>query len=216
VKNIVVLCDFDGTISKHDVTDAILERFAPPDWEELEANWQEGLITSRQCMAEQYALIKAGEDEIDAFLDNVEIDPTFLDFLQYCRDSGYPLVIVSDGFDFYINRILSRYGISGVDVYSNHLEFKDGSIVTEFPHTNDECETCGNCKTSIFHKFKTPDNTVVYVGDGWSDRCIAHESDVIFAKHKLITYCSERGLDYTPYISFADILGQFRAQTIAK
>lgn len=215
MKHIVVLVDFDGTISKHDVTDALLEHFASPEWEELETAWQEGLITSRQCMADQYALIKADEDEINAFLDGVEIDPTFIDFLEYCHQSGYPVTIVSDGFDFYINRILSRYGITDFDIYSNHLEFRDGNIITEFPHTNDECATCGNCKTSVFHTFKTPENTVVYVGDGWSDRCIAHESDVIFAKHKLITYCDEHGLDYTPYDSFADILDQMQAQTIA-
>ncbi len=210
MKNIVVLCDFDGTISKHDVTDGLLERFASPDWEELEAAWTEGLITSRQCMAEQYALIKASEAELDAWLENVAIDETFLDFLAYCRANGIPLTIVSDGFDYYIERVLARHGITGVDVFSNHLEFQDDRIVTEFPHGSDECDTCGNCKTGIFHKVKTPENTVVYIGDGWSDRCIAHESDVIFAKHKLITYCSERGLDFTPYVTFADVVEEMR------
>jgi 2,3-diketo-5-methylthio-1-phosphopentane phosphatase len=204
-EEIIVLCDFDGTISKHDVTDAILERFANPEWEEVEKAWAEGLITSRQCMSEQYGMIKADETELTAFLDKVEIDETFLNFLAFCRESGYPVTIVSDGFDFYIQKILARYGVKGIEVFSNHMSYVNGAIVTEFPHTNDECETCGNCKTSIYHSLKKPDNRIVYIGDGWSDRCIAHESDVIFAKHKLIAYCHERGLDYTPYTNFTDI-----------
>jgi 2-hydroxy-3-keto-5-methylthiopentenyl-1-phosphate phosphatase len=211
VKHLVVLCDFDGTISKSDVTDALLAKFASPDWEEIEDSWQEGLITSRQCMTEQYALVKATEAELDGWLGTVEIDETFLDFVAFCRANGVALTIISDGFDFYIKRILARYGLGDIDLFSNHLEFRDGSIVTEFPHTNDACDTCGNCKTGIFHTVKTPANKVVYIGDGWSDRCVAHESDVIFAKHKLITYCHERGLDYTPYLTFADILTEMRS-----
>lgn len=208
--HLVVLCDFDGTISSNDVTDALLEKFASPEWEEIETAWREGLINSRECMTEQYALVKATEDELNNFLDTVEIDPHFKDFTKFCGKSGYSLVIVSDGFDYYIERVLRNRGLAGIEVFSNHLEFKDGEIKTEFPHTSDECDACGNCKTSIFHRFKTPENKVVYVGDGWSDRCIAHESDVIFAKHKLIDYCHERGLAYTPYSTFADILAEMR------
>ena len=206
----VVLCDFDGTISHKDVTDALLEKFASPEWEEIETAWREGLINSRECMTEQYALVRATEGEMNSFLDAVEIDPHFKDFTEFCKKNGYPLVIISDGFDYYIERILHNRGLTGIEVFSNHLEFKNGEIKTEFPHTSDECDTCGNCKTSIFHRFKTPENKVVYVGDGWSDRCIAHESDVIFAKHKLIDYCHERGLLYTPYSTFADILAEMR------
>jgi 2-hydroxy-3-keto-5-methylthiopentenyl-1-phosphate phosphatase len=144
MKHLVVLCDFDGTISKSDVTDALLAKFASPDWEEIESAWQEGLITSRECMSEQYALVKTTEQELDAWLDNVEIDETFLDFVAFCRENDVALTIISDGFDFYIKRILARYGLGDIDLYSNHLEFRDGSIVTEFPHTNDACDTCGN------------------------------------------------------------------------
>ncbi len=210
-QNIVILCDFDGTISTKDVTDALLEKFSSPEWEEIEEAWQEGLINSRECMAEQYALVRASEEEIDDFLATIEIDPHFPAFLTFCRENDHPLTIVSDGFDYYIERILKAKGVDDVDVYSNHLEWRDGAIITEFPHTSDECDTCGNCKTSIFHTLKTPENRIVYIGDGWSDRCIAHESDVIFAKHKLIAYCHERGLAYTPYTTFADIITEMQS-----
>jgi len=210
VNHTVILCDFDGTISKQDVTDTLLEKFASPEWEEIETAWREGLINSHECMSEQYALVRASQTELDAFLKTIKIDPHFKDFLDYCRTEKHPLTVISDGFDYYIDRIFDNHGIKDIEIFSNHLEFKGGSIVTEFPHTNEECNTCGNCKTTIFHTFKTPENKIVYIGDGWSDRCIAHESDVIFAKHKLITYCHERGLDYTPYTTFADILKEMR------
>lgn len=207
--DVIVLCDFDGTISRKDVTDSLLEKFANPEWEEIEDMWQEGLISSKECMARQYGLVEASEEELGRFLDKTPIDPHFPRFVELCRDKGFDLHVVSDGFDFYIDRILSRHGISGLDIYANHLEFdQDGAIKTEFPHFNEDCRTCGNCKTSLFREFKEPDNKVVYIGDGWSDRCIAKESDVIFAKGKLIKFCHENGIAYIPYLTFADVVNE--------
>lgn len=204
--DVVVLCDFDGTISVKDVTDSLLERFANPEWEQLEEDWQEGLISSHECMAGQYALIKADQEEVETFLDRVEIDPYFSQFVGHCKSKGFTLSIISDGFDFYIERILKNNGIESIEVFANHLEWQEGSIKTFFPHINNDCRTCGNCKTSIFHKFKKPGNKVIYVGDGWSDRCIAQQSDIIFAKGKLTKFCHENGVSYIPYLSFLDII----------
>lgn len=209
--DIVVLCDFDGTISVKDVTDSLLERFANPEWEEIEEAWKEGLISSQECMAEQYGLIKASREELEVFLGKVEIDPYFPEFLRFCNRFKHRFAVVSDGFDFYIERILKRYGLQDVEVFANHLEWAEDGIKTFFPHTNDECPTCGNCKTNIFHSFKGPRNHVVYIGDGWSDRCIARESDTIFAKGKLIAFCHENSVPYIPYLTFADILKEMSA-----
>jgi len=54
-----VLCDFDGTIALEDVTDSILERFALDGWQDVETEWKNGQIGSRECMAKQVALIRA-------------------------------------------------------------------------------------------------------------------------------------------------------------
>ena len=34
--------DFDGTISKRDTIDQLLEKFADPSWEALEKDWLDG------------------------------------------------------------------------------------------------------------------------------------------------------------------------------
>jgi len=45
------LVDFDGTVAPTDTVDALLERFADPEWRRLEERWVRGEISSRQCMA---------------------------------------------------------------------------------------------------------------------------------------------------------------------
>src|SRR5471032_695977 len=42
-----IVCDFDGTITRTDVIDTILERFADPSWEAVEDEWLSGKIGSR-------------------------------------------------------------------------------------------------------------------------------------------------------------------------
>jgi len=45
-----VFFDFDGTIAPVDTTDLLLERFAAPDWRQIEDDWKAGRIGSRECL----------------------------------------------------------------------------------------------------------------------------------------------------------------------
>jgi Uncharacterized conserved protein, possibly involved in methylthioadenosine recycling len=75
-----IVCDFDGTITRTDVIDNILQRFADPDWEAIEEQWLQGEIGSRECLSRQLSLVKATPAELLAYFDTVEIDPDFPDF----------------------------------------------------------------------------------------------------------------------------------------
>lgn len=72
-----VICDFDGTVTPVDTTDALLARFALPEWEEVEEAWLEGRITSRECMERQIAMIRAERWELDAFIGAFKITSGF-------------------------------------------------------------------------------------------------------------------------------------------
>src|SRR5713101_4853019 len=116
-----VFCDFDGTISIQDATDLILSRFASPDWERIEEEWKQGAIGSAECMQRQVALIRATKRQLDAALDEIDIDPSFPAFASFCRSRGIPLTIVSDGVDYFIHRILARHGLAQLPVTANRL-----------------------------------------------------------------------------------------------
>ena len=94
-----VICDFDGTVTPFDVTDAILERFARPAWKTIEDDGVRGAISARQCMERQIPLIEAPLERLDAFLDTVPVTGGFVEFVRYSRSKGIPLGIVSDGMD---------------------------------------------------------------------------------------------------------------------
>ena len=73
--NWAVLCDFDHTITTEDVTDILLEKYALPEWIELEQDWKKGAIGSRACMEQQIALLRATKAQVDKVADSVRVDP---------------------------------------------------------------------------------------------------------------------------------------------
>src|SRR5262249_14162440 len=123
--------DFDGTVAPTDTVDALLERFADPEWQRIEEQWVRGEIDSRQCMAAQIALVEGDDDALADFLCSVEIDPHFAEFVQYA--SGFAeLIIVSDGLDYPIAHALGRLGLS-VPFYANRLTFRRRGLGISFP-----------------------------------------------------------------------------------
>ena len=48
-----VFVDFDGTIAVNDVGDLLFDTFGRPDWREMNAAWERGEVTTRQCLAHE-------------------------------------------------------------------------------------------------------------------------------------------------------------------
>ncbi|OYQ87815.1 phosphatase [Wohlfahrtiimonas chitiniclastica] len=204
----IFLCDFDGTISLKDVTDTLIEHFGQAGCDELEAAWEAGMIGSLECMKGQIALLKADTAALNACLDTIAIDPTFVDFLQAMATAEVPVAIVSDGLDYAIDYILQRHGITNVPIIANHLVYDgDEAWHLEFPYATTFCKKqSGNCKCHQADILYQTYDQVLYVGDGTSDFCVSHVIDFVYAKGKLIHYCDKHGLPHHAITEFADIL----------
>jgi 2,3-diketo-5-methylthio-1-phosphopentane phosphatase len=201
-----VFCDFDGTVSKEDVTDLVLGRFALPEWHEIEDQWTDGKITSAQCMQRQVRLIEATRQELYAFLDTIEIDSSFMAFKEFCQKNELNLTIVSDGVDHFISRVLARHGLSDIQIIANRLvagsDAGKSAFDLDFPFMSATCAGgSGVCKCGVVK----PSGEQIYVGDGRSDFCVSHEPMLVFAKAKLADYCHAQRIPFIPYDSFADI-----------
>lgn len=199
----LAFCDFDGTITTDDVTDLVLGQFALPEWRDIEASWEAGLISSALCMQSQIRMIRAGQDEIDALLEQAEIDPGFRDFKRFCDRSGIPVVIVSDGVDHFIRRVLALNGISDIKVVANRLVATDIGFDLDLSHGRADCRVAsGVCKCQVLEGA----GPHVYIGDGRSDFCAARKAAMVFAKDKLAAYCRREGIPHTLYDNFSDVL----------
>jgi len=153
-----VFCDFDGTVSVKDVTDLLLEAYALPEWREIEALWQEGRIGSMECMSRQVALLRCSRKELDDLADGVAIDPHFPDFVADCREASLSVIILSDGLDYVIRRILRNHGLADLPVYANRLEMPgEARYRLSFPYARADCRAAsGTCKCALMRRLPPP------------------------------------------------------------
>jgi 2,3-diketo-5-methylthio-1-phosphopentane phosphatase len=200
-----VLTDFDGTITRTDVAEAILDEFAPETWREIEDLYRDRKIGTRESMARQFALVRAREEDLLRFVDRTAlIDETFRDFVAFCRSRGIVLEIVSEGLDFYVRHLLRKWEID-IPVRTNHATFEEGRARIEYPWADATCTLCGTCKLLRLFQLRAVGYRTAYVGNGHSDLCPAIEADLVFAKAELAELCRAEDIDFIPFDRFADV-----------
>ena len=208
MNNYQFFCDFDGTITKEDTLNKFLCLYADKKWLDIEDDWIKGKIGSKECIEKQMQLFdNVDENSLNEFIDSIEIDETFSDFCFFLKSQDIDFYIVSDGFDYFIERILKKYNIVGVKIFSNKLEIKDGKFITYFPNFNKEC-TPGSevCKCNVIKSNRIVTKQVLYAGDGLSDFCAAKNADFLFAKGKLLQYGKSTHLkNLIEFNTFAEI-----------
>jgi len=202
---LALLCDFDGTIAKGDVGHRIYTRFGDERWEEINKRWRRGEISSKECLIGEYSLMSASEDEVRQYIMDMEIDLGFISLLMTCKENSIPIAVVSDGFDFYINILLEKYGLSDIDIFCNNLKFNDRKTELSFPYYELGCGKCGNCKVLHVEKLKEDGKIVIYIGDGLSDRYASQASDIIFAKDELMNYLDDNDIRFNKFSVLSDV-----------
>lgn len=208
-----IFCDFDGTVASADVGNALFRTFSGGRTEAIVEEYLQGSIDAPECFRRECEAIgTVSRGELGAFVDSFGLDPGFPAFVSFCREHSMPLMILSDGLDFYVKRILDRHGFGMVPFRANtavfHGEGDRIRLSVGFPYRDEHCDRCGNCKKNHLATLSADDDVIVYVGDGFSDRCAVRHADIVFAKKRLIGYCQEENISYHEYRDFNDVRGR--------
>ena len=204
-----VLVDFDGTACAHDVAEDLLVAFGEEGWADYDQLWDRGEISGRDAISTQAAMVRGTTAELIEFaLGHCAMEPTFAPFLDWLRNLGVPVALVSDGFGFYIEPLLRSAGIESVDVVTNRWD-KDGvgPVRMSFVSGHPECVGCGTCKMQAVLRYRERFGPVAFIGDGASDRFGALYADIVFAKNDLPDYCRADGVPFIEWRDFDDVRG---------
>ena len=208
MRDIIIVSDFDGTITKTDTLSKFLEDYADSKWLDIENDWRDGKFGSQECLIKQFALVPyLNQELVDTFLDRMEIDEYFISFCQKSKKKGIPVVILSDGLDYFINKILEKYKLDFVNVITNHAYFDENDeFIIEFPNDSKHCTNdAGTCKCKVVKSLKKLYKKVVYIGDGASDFCVSKEPDLLYAKSGLAEFCRNNNISYIKFNNYNDI-----------
>lgn len=201
-----MVIDFDGTICPSDVSEELLEAFAPAEWWDIDLEFQRGEIGSRECLVRQGALLDGRRDEMLGFvLDRFGVDESFPPFATWARDRGLEVAVASDGFGFYVEPMLRTAGVEGLSVLINGFAMASGRPAFTFPNAHPECVGCGTCKMRAVLDRRRRFGAVAFVGEGHSDRYGALYADLVFAKKHLVDICRSDGVPFVPWETFDDV-----------
>ena len=197
-----VFIDFDGTITTVDVGVHVLTRAAPDDWRAIDDQFRRGVIDSRECILDEWDLVEGDEATLRAIASEVALDPGVGPLVDALRAAGAELVVVSDGFGFYVEDAVRPFGL---DALTNAVDFTTRQL--QFPNEDRccPCASCGTCKQAPIKDAQYRGQTTMLIGDGASDRKAALLADIVYAKGALASWCSAFGVECIPFDVLSDV-----------
>ena len=157
-------------------------------------------LTHDELLALEFATVTAPFDEVrDFVLANARVRPGFHELV-----ARHDPLVISGTFHELIEPVLEREGVS-VQLLANRVEprvegwrvvLRDGA----------PCASCGEgCKRAAL-----PEGEVVYVGDGYSDRCAALAATQVFARDGLAAFLDAEGVAYTRFEDLREVAAALR------
>ena len=200
-----VFLDFDGTISAADTCVHLLDRLAPPEWHRIEAQYLAGEIGSREGLRAEWAMLRGGEAERRAVASEVTLDAGIDALVGALRASGAEVMVVSDGYGFYLEDQIGHLAGLGVVNVTSAVDWE--TLELQFPNADEKCvcAECGTCKRRPIAEAHARGLLTVLVGDGASDRRAAEVADIVFAKDGLAQWCLAAGVDFVPFTCLDDV-----------
>jgi 2-hydroxy-3-keto-5-methylthiopentenyl-1-phosphate phosphatase len=206
---LAVFCDFDGTFSVQDVGSTLALRHGGELRPETWARFERGEIRAWDYNMEVLDGLEVPLPTLEAFLHSLELDPGATELVAWCAARDVPFRIVSDGFDWNLNRLQQIHRVR-FRYAANHLHYERGRwrIRPGRPNPRCACGT-GSCKRSILEAFRVehPRATLVHIGNGRvSDTCGALAADLAFAKDSLAQELERRGAHFESFETLRDVI----------
>lgn len=209
-KKTIIFSDFDGTITERDVVVMIMEKFAPPEWEEIKNKiLYERSITLKDGIEKLFGFIDSSKKaEIINFVKNkVRFRDGFVDFIDFCKTNEIEFNVLSGGLDFFIEEVLAQFK-NKINIFCNKGDFTFGKIKIDYKYLPNNCSLCGNCgccKVEIVEKYPRNDFTRVVIGDGLADLFPSKVADLVFARSDLINCLEQEKISYIEFKDFYEI-----------
>lgn len=206
VTQTLIQCDFDGTVTDKDASFLMLDAFGRKDWRQLFQQYQEGEITIGHFNTLAFATITADKQALlEHIKGRIKIRAGFSEMVSCCRSRGFRFVIVSNGLNFYISRILRDAGMADIEVRAAQTHFHPYGLKVQYigpdgkPLDND-------FKLAYVDLFLNEGYRMVYIGNGDSDFSPAQRCHHIFATDTLLECCRQANRDCVPFVDFHDVI----------
>ena len=191
-----LVLDWDGTVTEIDSLHMVLEEFGDVSLYERAERRLGRELTLHEVIALEFSSVRAPLEAVAAWVrDRVRVRAGFRELVE-----RHDPIILSSGFTELIEPVLDREGVSP-RLIANSLDPSSDGWRVRF-RDDRPCAVCGEaCKRGSL-----PPGEIVYVGDGFSDRCAALASSRVFARDGLARWLDTQGASYEPWADFCELL----------
>lgn len=199
--DVMVFCDFDGTITRRDSLVTLFDAYVGPERRrQVDRRFHAGELPLWQLIDTSLRACAIPLEEALRYLHaTIELDPSFLGFKTWCQARAVPLEVVSAGLHEIVESFLADFALP---ITANRAEpCSEGfGLRPLMPDV-----TTGVDKAGLVRAARERGRYAVFIGDGLSDRLAVAEADLVYAKAGLARYCQERAVPFVPFASFDDI-----------
>lgn len=166
----VLVTDFDGTITQRDFYACVVEQLLSPDDLAPWHAYTRGELSHFEALRRIFAKIRADESRLDDVLQSMRIAPDLKAGVERLRQSGWEVLVVSNGCCWYIDKLLRRAGVE-LTVHSNPGNFHPTSGLQLVAPTGSPFYSAeyGISKSAVVRDALRRAEHVAFAGDGRPD-----------------------------------------------
>ncbi len=206
----LLVTDFDGTLTRRDFFQLVVEAYAPEALAEFWDGYRAGRYSHFEALEGIFGCIRGSEADLLRVVARAEPDPDLAVWLDHLARAGWEVVVASAGCEWYIRRILASSGVDLV-VHANPGRFEEGKgLVLQLPESSPYfARATGIDKAAIVRAGLEAGRVVAFAGDGLTDAEAARlvAADLRFARGELARVLACEGLPYRPFERWAEVAG---------
>lgn len=167
----ILVTDFDGTFTRRDFFDLILERHGSAAGRAAWQRFLDGEATHSEGIGGVFASLRTDEAGAGSLVDALDPAPGTAEAVRRLQAAGWEIVIASAGCRWYIDRLLARLGLE-VTIHASPGTFAPdtGLVMTPDPGAPFHSPATGVDKTAVVRDALRRDAAVAYAGDSNTDR----------------------------------------------
>ncbi len=207
MKPFILITDFDGTLSEKDFYGIIIDDYIGAEGKKFYLEWRKNNKVDVPFLNKVFSWHKFEENELQEVLEKVKIDPFARAIYDFVISKGGGFLILSAGFNYYIERALKRAGLDDLPLITNEGVHENGIFIMKpDPLKSYYSPVYGVDKEKVVLEHLKVYEKVIYAGDSEPDFKAAMAADLVFAKGELKALLDEAQKPYYPFSSFSEVI----------
>jgi 2-hydroxy-3-keto-5-methylthiopentenyl-1-phosphate phosphatase len=208
----VLVTDFDGTMTRRDFFQLVVERLLPTGTPDYWGEYLAGRLTHFEALKAIFGSVTAGESALLDVVKSMELEPDLKGEVEALRGLGWRVVVASAGCDWYISKLLAEAGVT-LDVHANPGRIEGGRLIMEPPIGSPfYSKETGVDKVAIVRAAIKTARIGAFAGDGLPDLApsLVVPGSLRFARGILAEELNKLGEEFRPYDRWADVAEALR------